>query len=238
MLGGSGLSQCNSLCGIKGIVFDLDDTLYLQAHYKRSGFRILANWLSQTAGIERQLTLHILENILVQYGPSYPKMFNLLALRLNLPPSIIRPMIQLFQQHKPTIQCFPHIKRTLIQLRKKYQVGILTDGRRDVQRKKFYALGLAPLVDAVIFSDDLGLSKPAPALFEWYEKKFDVPGWQLIYVGDNPQKDFLGANQRNWMTIRVLTGEHRHRQVTDERQAKIELPAVTDLSAWLEQWES
>jgi putative hydrolase of the HAD superfamily len=41
----------------------------------------------------------------------------------------------------------------------------------------------------------------------------------MAYVADNPIKDFFGANQRGWQTIRVLTGEFTNTIAAEKYEA-------------------
>ncbi len=218
---------------LKGLVFDLDDTLYCQADYKRSGFKAVAAWLAEHEGRDAAESYRALEQILETKGASYPTIFDDFVSQQHLDTGLAQTLTQIFIAHQPQLECYPGVDNLLEQLQGDYCLGILTDGRQRSQEKKITALNLQPKMDAILCSDSLGLSKPATELFQWFEDRFQLPGQQLAYIGDNPTKDFLGANQRNWLTIRVLTGEHRQRQVAGEQNAKLELPAVTDLIAWL-----
>ena len=118
-------------------------------------------------------------------------------------------MVRLFVEHEPWIRCYDGVIPMLSRLRKKYCLGILTDGRFTVQQKKISVLGLENQVDEILYSDIMGREKPALELFEWFEEKFKIAGENLLYVGDNPKKDFYGANIRRWCTVCVMTGENR-----------------------------
>ena len=192
----------------KGIVFDLDDTLYPQKSFKRSGFRVVARWLSKNYDLSESVVLIELEKIMGERGPSYPFMFNELANRLPLEIRVIPKLVNIFIAHEPKISVYPGVQSMLTRLGKRYKLGILTDGRLDVQRRKIHALGLCQQVDEILCSDEIGLEKPNPLLFEWFEEHLRIKGEKLMYVGDNPAKDFLGAKERNWTTVRILSGEH------------------------------
>lgn len=193
---------------IKGIVFDLDDTLYSQKEFKLSGFMAVDDWLHRNRGVPEGLSRRELLVILEKQGPSYGKMFNELVSALDLPESVIGELVEAFRRHKPAIRMFDGTREMLGLLRANFKVGVLTDGLESVQRNKAEALGLAQNVDDLLLSDSLGLVKPAPELFKWFEEKWELAGSQLTYVGDNPAKDFVGARKRGWLTVRVLTGEH------------------------------
>jgi putative hydrolase of the HAD superfamily len=75
-----------------------------------------------------------------------------------------------------------------------------------VQQRKLTALGIGPLFDGVVFSDELGRDhwKPSTLPFELISERLGVKPEQAVYVGENSLKDFLGARQAGMRTIRVL----------------------------------
>jgi putative hydrolase of the HAD superfamily len=223
----------HNLSNIKAIVFDLDDTLYPQIDFKRSGFRAVADWLTSRIDMDRKVIVDKLEGILDDYGPSYPWMFNRLIERTSIPKAYLPDMIEVFIGHSPAIDCFDGVVPMITRLGKKYRLGILTDGRRTVQQGKIAALGLASMVDAVLCSDALGLEKPASELFAWFERQFSMAGNKLLYVGDNPFKDFIGARQREWATVGVRTGEHAAVDVNESYRPDRWIDAVTELEGLL-----
>lgn len=71
---------------------------------------------------------------------------------------------------------------------------MITDGRPEDQRAKIQALGIEPLFDEIIITDELGgieYRKPNTAAFELMHEKFNVPYEKMVYIGDNPNKDFV-----------------------------------------------
>lgn len=219
---------------LQALVFDLDDTLYLQADYKRSGFKAVGDWLELQHGIEQPKSQRILEQILLERGPSYPYIFNEFA-QICLPDeSLVDEMVAIFITHQPQINCFPGVIKLLIRLKSRYRLGLLTDGRTSSQKNKVEALGITGLFDCLLYSDSLGLSKPAPELYHYFEKKFCLSAEYLAYIGDNPRKDFSGANQRKWQTIRVLSGEFPHLQAYGDACPDTTLSDLTELEPWLE----
>lgn len=215
------------LNSIKGIVFDLDDTLYLQQDYKVSGFQAVARWLEENGHGTLQKNIDALLSILDLYGPSYPQMFNRFIEQVSLPDTLIPTLIQVFIHHQPNIKLFPDARSMIVRLRSLYRLGILTDGLLQVQQAKIKALSLENLVDDILYSDSLGLSKPAEQLFAWFENRFQIPGQELVYIADNPKKDFHGANKRGWKTIRVLSGEHANFVTANQREISATVANLT-----------
>jgi putative hydrolase of the HAD superfamily len=219
----------HNLYRIKAIVFDLDDTLYPQISYKRSGFNVVAQWLASRQNLSQSVILSELEDILALYGPSYPYMFDRLAERFTLGDSSVQEMVRIFIEHEPRIRCYDGVISMLSRLRRKYRLGILTDGRLAVQERKLSALGLNKNVDKILCSNALGLEKPAPELFAWFEQQLEMDGQALAYVGDNPGKDFYGANTREWFTVCVMTGEYRNGNLPSAFKPKSSIPSVIEL---------
>lgn len=192
----------------RAVVFDLDDTLYPQRAFKRSGFRAVATWLAARGHAGEGRVLAALDAILHAGGPSDPHMLDRLIATLDLRGVDVAELVEVFRGHRPRIRPYPGVQPLLRAWRATLRLGLLTDGSARVQRGKVAALGLAPLFDCRLFSDELATAKPDPALYGYFEAAFGLAGAQLVYVGDNPAKDFVGARARGWRTVRVATGEH------------------------------
>ena len=227
------LSIRSNLRHIKGIVFDLDDTLYPQKAFKQSGFKIVARWVSENYDFSRSVVLTELDGILERKGASYPYMFNDLADRIFMDKRSIPQMVQVFIEHEPRISCYPGVPEMLARLRTRFRLGLLTDGRLAVQQRKIRALGLETNVDEILCSDRMGLEKPANELYEWFERQFGIAGRNLMYVGDNPHKDFYGANLRGWSTVCVLTEENQKINCESAFKSYHDIPKITDLEKLL-----
>lgn len=82
------------------------------------------------------------------------------------------------------------------------KVGILSNGFKDVQHRKIENAGLSGYFDFVVLSDDAGMAKPAPGIFEYAMKvaSEQVAGQQLM-IGDNRQTDICGAIGSGWNAI-------------------------------------
>lgn len=73
------------------------------------------------------------------------------------------------------------------------KIGIITDGRVEGQKNKIVALGLNNIVDDIIITDELGgieFRKPNDIAFRVMQEKWQIPFEKMIYIGDNPAKDF------------------------------------------------
>lgn len=75
------------------------------------------------------------------------------------------------------------------------QLGIVTNGPRDVQRAKLQHLGLGPWIDFVVVSDEFGYAKPDPAIFHEALRLAGATPDEAVVIGDSPEFDIAGAQQ-------------------------------------------
>ena len=80
---------------------------------------------------------------------------------------------------------FQHL---LKELRVKYTLGILSNGNSYPER-----CGLESMFQFVVFSQDYGVEKPNPKLFEIAVEKAGCSKQQLLHVGDSLRNDVMGA---------------------------------------------
>ncbi len=82
--------------------------------------------------------------------------------------------------------------------KKNIKIGIITDGRPEGQRAKIHALNLLPFVDDCIITDELGgvqFRKPCDIAFRIMLNRWRFNSADVVYVGDNPAKDFQAPQQ-------------------------------------------
>ncbi|WP_342739275.1 HAD family hydrolase [Bradyrhizobium sp. B117] len=82
----------------------------------------------------------------------------------------------------------------LRQLRgKAVRLGIITNGRSDMQLAVVSALGLGDLVDSVVISERVGLRKPDPRIFHHALAEVGAEARSSVFVGDDVRSDVEGA---------------------------------------------
>jgi 2-haloacid dehalogenase len=73
-------------------------------------------------------------------------------------------------------------------------LAYITNGFGDVQRPRLAASGLAGHTDVVVVSDEVGASKPAPAIFDVaFERMGDPARDDVLIVGDSLTSDIAGG---------------------------------------------
>ncbi len=86
-------------------------------------------------------------------------------------------------------------------LSKRYLIGILSNGFIDTQYRKLWHSGLDRYVQRMIVSDEIGIQKPAKAIFDHALRETGADAATSVMIGDNPDTDIKGAIDAGWKAI-------------------------------------
>ena len=211
---------------IRAVVFDLDDTLYPEISYAEDGFRKAAAILENVYGVKNAY-----QKIRTIFDEDRMGVFDRLCSSESLPEKAVEDAVDTYRKNQPEkLEFYPKTKDVLQYLRQNgFKTGIITDGRPFSQRAKIRALGAEAYFDAIIVTDEIGREyrKPHPRAFEEMARKLNVRTEEMMYVGDNPQKDFAVKEYLPLKTVQIRTGglyqdaEYRNDIVPDEIVADI-----------------
>lgn len=82
----------------------------------------------------------------------------------------------------------------LDKLRGKAKLGIITNGFTELQIVRLEKTGLKDHIDLLVVSEEVGIAKPHPAIFDHAIERMGYPARdKVLMVGDNPDSDILGA---------------------------------------------
>ena len=196
------------------VVFDLDDTLYAERDYVRSGYEAVGEHLAEKLGRDEPLADWLWKRFCS--GQS-ERAFDALSEQfgLSLSADDIAELVDVYRSHTPSIQPREGVVELLADLAGKYRLGLLSDGFLPAQQLKLDALGLARHFEQIVFTEELGREcwKPSSAGFELIAQRLGAAHAACCYVSDNLAKDFVGPNRLGWRTILLrLPGQiHAHR---------------------------
>ncbi|MBR1893299.1 MAG: HAD-IA family hydrolase [Lachnospiraceae bacterium] len=190
---------------MKAVIFDLDDTLYPEIEYVFSGYRKVAKVLS-----ERHIdSIDNLYDRMVQLFRDDSKMvFNRLldVYGIKYEKADVIELIDIYRNHLPEIHYHEDAMSAIDLIREKgIKTGILTDGYAVTQRQKLKALKADDIFDVIVVTDELGREawKPSKVGFEKAAEELDCTLKDMIYVGDNPNKDFYVSRTAGVKTARI-----------------------------------
>lgn len=188
---------------MRGIIFDLDDTLYPRASFVRSGFEAVARYAAHSWRLDYGAVLADLIDANANGHEGHE--FQRLCASFRLPLSLLPVLVAVFRGHTPAIALDPAVRQTLQSLRGEgWRLVVLTNGDPGVQRRKVAALGIDPLVDDVVYANEhASAGKPDPAVFRVALDRLQSPPGSSVCVGDDPICDISGARVAGLRTIRV-----------------------------------
>ena len=193
----------------KVVCFDLDDTLYKEKDFLKSGYRKVAEL------VEKRFHYNAREVYYKLY--SWYKLGENPFARLNEYYGLDNPIedyLNVYRYHQPTIMLTSGVEDVLSELAHRgVVIGMITDGRTISQKNKINALGLERWFDEknIIVSEEFGSEKTDERNFRYFMESY--PDCSYFYVGDNPKKDFVVPNRLGWQTVMLKDdGQNIHKQ--------------------------
>ncbi|TQQ80923.1 HAD family hydrolase [Halonotius terrestris] len=98
----------------------------------------------------------------------------------------------------------PDAETLLRDLRNDYRVGLLTNGPVLAQRSKIDYLGWEPLFDTTLVTGELAAGKPEAPAFDALLSELGTDPEETVFIGDTPDEDILGADDAGIYTVQVL----------------------------------
>ncbi len=202
------------------VAFDLDDCLFnsteLSIRARIAGIKAMID-LGLNISLDRAEAM--MQEIVNDYGSNFSEHYNYFLKRLNnfeenvnLSPSeqykyIAAAVIAYHREKIENIKLYDDVESCLTKLREMgIKTAIITDGIPIKQYEKILRLKINDLIDLVVISDELGIRKPNPKLFDYCLKKFGVKGEETIYVGDRIEKDIIPALLNNMISVYIHRG--------------------------------
>ncbi len=207
---------------ITTVVFDLDDTLYDELDYCRSGFRAVAEFVADSPYAPP--AKRIFDSLWKHFtAGNRTKTFNaaLDDLGISYDDEIIQKLIKTYRSHLPKISLPADSANVLRQLSKKYTLALLTDGFLPAQQLKVKALKIEKYFKCIIYTEQLGRQywKPSPAGFEKIMQTLNAKPQNIAYVADNQVKDFIAPNKLGFLTIQITRPARIHTSTSEAPDA-------------------
>lgn len=201
------------------IVLDLDDTLYLERDYARSGFAAVGEHLRGRLGLKdvgERAWVHFEQG---RRGDLFNRILDESGIKPE--PELIQALVEVYRSHRPAISLLPDAEDFIGRAQADGRLlALISDGPLAAQSAKAEALNLARWFNPVILTDAWGRAfwKPHERAYQAVMDQHGLPADQHVYIGDNPLKDFHAPRRLGWNTIRVRRpqGEHAAAEATSE----------------------
>ncbi len=178
------------LDNIEAVIFDLDDTLYSEKEYVKSGYCAIAKSFKNIKNMDEKLWRAFLEK---RNAIDYVLERESLLTKENKEKAL-----EIYRNHIPNIHLYEGIEVIFDQLAKSKKLGLITDGRPVGQRNKIKALNLEKYIKEIIITDELGgieFRKPNTMAFELMQERMKILFEKMVYIGDNINKDFIAPEK-------------------------------------------
>lgn len=210
------------------LIFDLDDTLYPEITFVKSGFKAVSSLLQIDYGLDKDLTYRELMRYYKLNGRG--KIFDsILKDNKIYSKKMIRKCISTYRLHKPNIQLYDEAKQFLKKCHS--PLYLVTDGNKAVQKNKLAALDISSYFKRIFITHQYGIDKAKPSLY-CFEliRSLEMCDWDdIIYVADDPTKDFIALNSKGSKTIRVLTGRYATSKTNTRFDGRLKISSLKNL---------
>jgi putative hydrolase of the HAD superfamily len=224
---------------ITTVIFDLDDTLYDEIEYCKSGFAAVAEFIAKQSGAPP--AERVFAALWGQFtAGNRTGTFNaaLDELDLSHDDKRIGELVNVYRSHIPRITLPQDSRDVLCELSAKYTLALLTDGFLPAQQLKVQALGIEEYFKTIVYTEQLGREcwKPSPAGFEKIMQTLNAEPENMVYIADNEEKDFIAPNELGFSTIQLIRPARIHTSICREPGAAAQhtIHQISQLPAFLE----
>jgi len=200
---------------IKGILFDLDNTLidFLTMKKKCTQAAVSA-MIKAGLNMDHKKAFSLMFEMYKKHGIEdqtiYQKFLKKYTKKIDY--KILSAGIIAYRKVKVTqVIPYPGVKETLTKLKnKKLKLGILTDAPRLQAWLRLTEMSLVKYFDLVLGYEDTHKKKPSTAPFQKALNKMQLKPEEVIFIGDNPRRDIPGAKKLGMKTVLAKYGQFRN----------------------------
>lgn len=199
------------------ILIDLDDCLWdateLSSYARTEALNAM---IENGLDIDFHEGLKMLREVVQEYGSNHSGHFNIFLKRLKSlgfdfsgvhEDMLVAAAVIAYHRIKTQmIKPFQDVIPFLTQVQNRFpdvKLAIITDGIPVKQFEKVFRLGLNGFFNEIIISDEIGIRKPNPRLFEYALSKMGVKPESAILVGDRLDNDIIPAKKVNIHTVLI-----------------------------------
>ncbi len=199
------------MSALRGIVFDLDNTLFDFIAMKERAVEAAA-WAMIDAGLPldvEELQRRIFSVYEIE-GIEFQNVFDAMLTDVlgHVDAKILAAGIVAYRRVRESLLVpYPHTRSTLVALIKRgLKLAVVSDAPSVQAWLRLCYLQLHDLFDAVVTFDDTGVAKPSPEPFLLALEKLSIRPGEALMIGDWIDRDLLGAKQLGMRTVHARYG--------------------------------
>ncbi len=202
----------NKSIPIKGVIFDLDNTLLDFMKMKEVAVKsAIRGMIEAGLEIDEVESFKDIISIYEEFGWENQKVFDVF---LNKSIGYVdnkflaAGIVAYRRAREANLLAYPNVNRTLVNLTKLgIKLAVVSDAPSREAWMRIYYLNLYHFFDAVITFDDSGERKPSSTPFEMALKKLKLKPQDSLMIGDWPDRDVVGAKQIGMRTAFAVYGD-------------------------------
>ena len=193
---------------VRAVLFDLDDTLLDRA----GGYvRLCRHWYRMLPRDGRPADEGEFVARLAAWDQGGLSKHEIYGNLLRLWPGCFADVATAIASHRRLLAEFvtldPRTRAFLVRLRRDgIRTAVVTNGTSAAQRPKLRNTGIDELVDAIMVSEEVGVAKPAPEIFQHALDAIEADPTHTLFVGDRPVADILGAKRFGMLSAWIHLG--------------------------------
>lgn len=225
---------------IKGILLDLDNTLYSYEPLHELSLKTTLEYISNVAKKDYKTVKETficareyVNNSLKDTASCHNRIlyFQKTCELLNINP--IEHVLLAYDIYWETtlnnLVCDNETK-TFLDFIKNYKIVMVTDLTAHIQFRKMQKIELGKYIDFVVTSEEVGIEKPSPKIFERALLKLQTQKDEVIMIGDNLKKDCIGAKDFGIKSFWLNRGE----KIQDLPENIIEVNSLAQIVEYLQ----
>ena len=197
---------------IKGVIFDLDNTLLDFMKMKEVAVKsAIKGMIEAGLQIDEIESYKDIISIYEEFGWENQKVFDVF---LNKSIGYVdnkflaAGIVAYRRAREANLLAYPNVNRTLVSLTKLgIKLAVVSDAPSREAWMRIYYLNLYHFFDAVITFDDSGERKPSSKPFEMALNKLQLEAEDSLMIGDWPDRDVVGAKQIGMRTAFAVYGD-------------------------------
>ena len=183
---------------LKAVLFDLDNTLIDFVQFKKQCSKAAIRAMVETGlGLEEKKASALLFKMYNDFGWEDQRIFERFLRKVSgkVDYRILANGIAAYRRVKAgNLTPYPRIMEILIKLKSKGLVlGIVSDAPRMQAWLRLAETNISEFFDVVVALEDTGRLKPSRMPFKQAIKKLGFRPEEILFVGDNPERDIKGA---------------------------------------------